>query len=185
MRLAGALNAYWSSLAELAPDVRALVGVGAGSAKRWESAPRVPAKALLLLPQDAFGEQTQDLRAGLERAWSAGPVASTLGDDVPELVLLVSAEGGERLGARLDALAKVPAMKGKQLALLSLESAVSPDAPARLVARGLAGVGLFELEPQRGEHYANLLRAIARAIAQAKEGETRVEALHPAIVWHY
>lgn len=186
MRLAGALNGYWSSLGALAPDARALVGIGGGAAQRWERAPRVPVEAMLLLAEDAFGEQTQGLRAELERSWTAGPVVSSLPErGVPDLVFVVSAEGGESLGARLSALAGAPALEGKHLVLLPLEANPSPDAAARLIARGLVGVGLIELEPQRGAHYADLLGQLADAVRNARGEERRVEDLHPAIVWHY
>jgi hypothetical protein len=182
-RLARALNRRWVASGT---DRVAVVGVDpTSSPTRWNEAPRVGSEALLLLPDDGF-PGAADRREGLAEAWRGLPVGTTLDDgDVPELIVLVSAESPARFGARLQALARSPAMQGKLLAAWSLAGPVREDLPAVMLAEGkLAGVGLAPTSVFELRAAADRLAEMRAALLRTK-GPTRPERVAGPFVWHF
>ena len=154
-----------------------VLGVGAEAPTRWAAAPRV-AKALLLLPEDAFPGAQASLRAEVQQGWGKLPAATTLpAKKLPDLVVLVSAEAPAVLAARAAALASDPRLAGRHLAVLSLGGELPPAVAADLLGRGPAGVAVSaaELEDVRG---------LAAAVSRLGKG-SRAETLPGTGIWTY
>jgi hypothetical protein len=161
---------------------------GARSVERWEKAPAPVGGALLLLPDDAFPGPVASIRDELRAAWGAERTVRTLAPGkVPDLVVLASAEPPALLGARLRALARDPALKGKLLAVWPIGGAVRGDLPASLLDEGnLAGLGLGEWSPVGLHRFAREAARLAQATSggpAARKG--RAEELAPFFAWYF
>ena len=197
VRIAAALG-RWSAEHPGAGQARPLpvvVGVDpAVSPGRWQSAPQVGGGALLLLPDGSFPGRAAPMRDELARSWQNGGAAPgslitslPAGAALPELVLLASAEPPGPFAARLRALARNPAMKGKLLAAWSLAGPFRQDLPASLLAEGiLAGVSIVEVPPVGLRAVSKEIAAMAAGGGAAKRGPgARVEELPGPRPWYF
>jgi hypothetical protein len=187
--LARALSAWWSGTGRTA-----VAGVDeAASPQRWQAAPRPRAGAVLVLPDDAFPPPYASLAPALRAAWKNGPaVAATgaLAPVVPDLVVLVSAEGAAPLAARALRLAQDPALKGKLLAILSLAAPLRVDLASRLLEPGqVAGVGLAAWGgvglPGAIRSLGALDTALSSATAPGGATKRRIEDLPGPFAWTF
>lgn len=188
VRLARALDAWWSTDPAGRRPVRAVVGTDpASSPRRWAAAPRVAQQgALLLLPEGAFPGATAGLRARLAAAWPAALVVSAVpAGSEASLIVLVSGEAPGVFAARLAGLAASPALSGKLLAAWCLSGEVRRDLPARLLATTpLAGLGLAEASVIDLRSAAEDLGALGRSLAEQRAA-ARVETLRGPFLWYF
>ena len=186
LRIAAALNAWWHAPGALPAPGGAVVGVDwASSPKRWAAAPRPGAKALLVLPADAFPQTTHGLATRLAEAWTAGRVSAQADPSDESLVIVVSAEAPGPFATRLRAIAERPEMKGKLLAGWSLAGPVRDDlAPWILEQTAVAGVGIAEGSVVSRRTAAERLGTIARSLA-SRGAADRVESIPGPFLWHF
>lgn len=184
-QIAGALRRWWAADGVAVPVV---VGSDAASSTtRWQAAPAIRGKALLLLPEDAFPALAAPLRSALAGAWPAKQVVSALPEGkLPDLVVLASAEAPGLLGARVRALARREAMRGKLLAVYSLSGPVRADLPALVLREApIAGFGLASCSPVGWTDAPAALAALAGAIQSKPLRARRVEELPGPFLWHW
>jgi hypothetical protein len=148
------------------------------SAVRWQAAP-FAGPVRLLAPEDAFPPHARELRDAVLRG--AGPAPSA---DDAAVVVVVSAEPPAALAARVRALSRDPALRGRHLAVLSFAGGLRRDVLASIVAEGgLAGLGLADPVLAGRERRLEELAAFRGAAAKSKN--TRVEALPGPFTWFY
>jgi hypothetical protein len=147
--------------------------------------------ASLLLPTDAFPGLASPLRDEIAAAWkkSAGSEpAATLpaAANLPSLVVLVSAESPGRLAARVKALSRDPAMKGRLLGVWSLAGPVREDFPALILDGGnLAGLGVGSSGPVGLPGVPAEVGRLGAALAAPGGTDRRVEDLPAPLLWFF
>ena len=187
LRLARSLGAWWS-LGASEEKPASVVGTDPStSVRRWSSAPALSGPVPLLLPQEAFPGPAIKLRDELHARWEAGPVLGTPGDPGDAtLIVLVSAEAPDLLAVRLRALAKLPAMQGKLLAVWGLAGSLRQDLPAALLEEGrLAAVGLGGASVVDRRGAVKELERIEASLAARSGSPLRVEQLRGPFLWYF
>jgi len=179
-RLARALNVWWDGESGGSRLISAAVATDLhASSARWEAAPLPSAQAMLLLPDRGGAESSAALRA----AWVAGPVVTSLPDEVAaSMVVVVSDEPPGLFAARLRGLAADPRLTGKLLAAWPLAAPLRDDLPSHLLAEGVAGVGIARTTVVGRRRVASDLAALSGALGQ---GGRRAEALPGPFLWFF
>ncbi len=189
VRIARAIARWWSAGSpspSAAPPV--VVATDARlSPGRWESAPVVPKRPWLLLPEDAFPGPSAPLREAIARGFPAGASGPDLpAGDAPDLVVLASGEAPGLLGARLGALARDRRMQGKLLAVFPLGGPVREDLPASLLGEGnLAAVGVAGFSPVGVPRAIEAIGRVAEAARAAAPERSRAEEVATELTWFY
>ena len=186
LRIAAAINAWWDAPDALPAPGGAVVGVDwASSPKRWADAPRPGAKALLVLPPDAFPQNASAVATRLAETWMAGRVSAQADPSDETLVIVISAEAPGPFATRLRAIAERPAMKGKLLAGWSLAGPVRDDlAPWILERTAVAGLGIAEGSVVSRRAAPEHLRTIAQSL-ESRGAADRVESIPGPFLWHF
>ncbi len=185
-RLAPALTAWWEG-DPATQGLRAAVGTDlAASPRRIASAPAADKAVFLLVPDDAFPDTALTLRDRIRAAWGSRASGAALPAAAPPLVVLVSGEGAGALASRLRSLARDPALRGKQLAVVSLASGWRPDLPGSLLAeRSLAGLGFYQASPVGVTEVPALVGRIGAALDSAQAAGIPVLDLPVPLTWYY
>ncbi len=187
-KLGPAIGIWWASRPAATGPLPAVVlgTAGARSVRRWEKAPAPVSGAVLLVPDGAFPGPFATLERDIASAWGVGARVKTVeAGKTPDLVVLASAEPPALLGARLRALSRDPAMKGKLLAVWPFAGPVRADLPASLLEEGnLAGVGVREWSPVGLLRIVDEIGSLSRT-SSTPRGAARGEDLAPVLVWYY
>jgi hypothetical protein len=188
VKLGIAVRRWWTAEPSVAGAAPAVVFGTAGtrSVERWQKAPSPVRGAVLLLPDGAFPGPFAGTGERIAAAWGPDRIARDLAPGkIPDLVALASAEPPALLGARLRALARNPAMKGKLLAVWPMGGPVRGDLPASLLDEGnLAGVGLCDWSPVAIGRFADEVGRLGKA-ASGPAREARAEDLAPFLAWYF
>jgi len=187
-RIAEALGRWWRAQGGGGGAPPVVVGTDLErSPARWQAAPRVSGKALLLLPNEAFPGLAAPWRSHLAARWPPKQIASSLPSrSLPELVVLASAEAPGLLGARVRSLARADAMRGRLLAVCSLSGPLRADLPAMVLAEGsLAGLGIAEFSLVDWRDLPSALEAFSRALVSKAARGRRIEELPSPFLWYW
>jgi hypothetical protein len=188
VKVGTAVGRWWAAEPSAVASAPAVVlgTAGARSVERWAKAPAPVRGSVLLLPDGAFSGPYAAIEDRLAAAWGADRTARNLAPGkIPDLVVLASAEPPALLGARLRAIARDPAMKGKLLAVWPIGGPVRGDIPASLLDEGnLAGVGLSEWSPIALRRVVDEVGRLGKA-ASGPAKEARAEDLAPFLAWYF
>jgi hypothetical protein len=186
--LGPAIANWWASRSAITgPHPAVVLGTArARSIRRWEKAPAPVSGAVLLVPDGVFPGPFATLERDIASAWGAGARVKTVeAGKTLDLVVLASAEPPALLGARLRALSRDPAMKGKLLAVWPFAGPVRADLPGSLLEEGnLAGVGVREWSPVGLRRIVEEIGSLSR-MASTPRGAARGEDLAPVLAWYY
>jgi hypothetical protein len=164
------------------------VVVGTDPAKspaRWAASSAPRGSAILVLPRDGFPGHAEASRGRLAAAWTAGAVL----DEVPAtvsvaLVVIVSHEAPDAFAARIRAVARRPAMRGKLLAAWGVSGPLRADVPAWILAQGeIAALGLGAPTVLATRDIEEQMASFARALEDAPD--RAVERIAGPFLWFY
>lgn len=177
----------WSNAYRTAGPAFPAVAVGTSpeAARRWAAAPSPGKRPVLLAPETAFPGLAKGPGDSIREAFTAGPVLDHLPDGQGAgLVLVVSAEPGGILAARLRDLARNPAMDGRVLLVWGMGSGLREDLPASLLAEGrLAAFGFIDSPPVDWRRAVSQLAGLSDAFKM--QPPARLDDLPVPALWFY